>query len=436
MNELFNQLTLLKKELQNETSTKKKKEILKQYNSDNVKKILYYTYSSFIHFNVTSKQIKKYYENKYKYIPKLKQYNDIFELLDNLQYKKISGHQSLEIVCDYINKYKEYKEIILNVIDKDLQIRMNVKLINSVFPRLIPTFQVALAELYDKHQKKVKEGEWYISRKMDGIRCLCIIHNNNISFYSRLGKEIFTLENIKKEIKKYIVPKIKESIVLDGELCIIDENGNEQFKDIMKHFRKKNSQIQNPKYKVFDCINYNDFIFGESKDLLLERLSKLNKYIDNRLNTIEVLEQKLMEDSTFDIEWKKSNEHQWEGLILRKNTIYKGKRSNDMLKVKKFNDDEFVVLKINNGPYRIIDKIEKKEKIINTLTSVEIEYKNNIVHVGSGFTLNEREYYKNNPEEIIGHKIKVQWFEEIKTGNKYSLRFPTYKGNYGKERIL
>ena len=107
-----------------------------------------------------------------------------------------------------------------------------------------------------------------------------------------------------------------------------------------------------------------------------------------------------------------------------------------MLKVKKFNDDEFTVLNINVGPFRILDKVEGKEKIINTLTSVDIEYKKNIVSVGSGFTINEREYYMNNPDEIVGHKINVRWFEEIETNGKYSLRFPTYKGNYGKKRIL
>ena len=449
MEKLLLDLTELKNKIQKESSTLKKKNILKEYSSnDDIKKVFMYVYSDYKHYNVTSKQIKKYYATKFKKnkcknnlnllwnINVENKYEDIFVILDELNDRKVTGHNALDLVCNFIENYEKYKDIILNIIDKNLEIRMNVKTINSVFPKLIPSFQVSLAELYDKHKKKVSEGTWYISRKMDGIRCIIIINNGTIKCYSRLGKELFTLGKIKNEIKKYVLNKLDENIVLDGELCIIDKDGNENFKEIMKHFRKKNKDIDRPKYKVFDCIRYDDFIYGESKEILSDRLKNLEKIIDPRLLTIDILEQKRYTEELFNTEWKKSNDSQWEGLILRKDTIYKGKRSNDMLKVKKFNDGEFTVLKINVGPFRILDKIEKKEKIINTLTSVDIEYKKNIVSVGSGFTINEREYYMNNPEELVGNKINVRWFEEIETNGKYSLRFPTYKGNYGKHRIL
>ena len=446
---LLQDLTEVKNKIQQESSKLKKKNILKEYSqNDNIKKIFIYIYSDYKHYNITSKQIKKYYSTKFKKnkcknnlnllwnINVENKFEDIFVVLDELNDRKVTGHKALDLVCNFIEKYEKYKDIIFNIIDKNLEIRINVKTINSVFPKLIPSFEVALAELYDKHKKKVSDGSWYISRKMDGIRCIIVIYDGNIKCYSRLGKELFTLGKIKNEIKKYVVNKLDRNVVFDGELCIIDNDGNENFKEIMKHFRKKEKDIDRPKFKVFDCIRYEDFIYGESKETLSERLKKLEEIIDPRLVTIDILKQQKYTEDIFNNEWKKSNDNNWEGLILRKDTIYKAKRSNDMLKVKKFNDAEFTVLKINIGPFRILDKIEGKEKIITTLTSVEIEYKNNIVNVGSGFTLNERDYYMNNSEELVGNKINVRWFEEIETNGKYSLRFPTYKGNYGKQRIL
>ena len=42
--------------------------------------------------------------------------------------------------------------------------------------------------------------------------------------------------------------------VFDGELCLIDDEGNEDFQGVMKEIRKKDHTIENPKYKIFDFI--------------------------------------------------------------------------------------------------------------------------------------------------------------------------------------
>ena len=121
----------------------------------------------------------------------------------------------------------------------------------------------------------------------------------------------------------------------------------------------------------------------------------------------------------------------WEGIMLRKDAPYKGKRSNDILKVKKMHDEEYIVKDIEYGPFRIVDKELKQEVTIQTMTNVLIEHKGNTVSVGSGFTLDQRNHYYNNPKDIVGKEITVQYFEESqdKTG-KYSLRFPVCKTVY------
>ena len=68
---------------------------------------------------------------------------------------------------------------------------------------------------------------------------------------------------------------------------------------------------------------------------------------------------------------------------------------------------------------------------IETLKAAVISHKGYDVHVGSGFSLDERKQFFNDPTSIIGKVISVQFFEETKDKNgELSLRFPTFKGLY------
>jgi DNA ligase-1 len=121
----------------------------------------------------------------------------------------------------------------------------------------------------------------------------------------------------------------------------------------------------------------------------------------------------------------------WEGLILRKNASYKGKRSKDILKVKKFYDDEYVIKSVTMGPFRYIDSDTGLEVEKELLSRVSIEHKGHDVGVGSGFSLAQRKHYHANPNELIGKTVTVTYFEESQDENgNPSLRFPTIKHIY------
>ena len=112
--------------------------------------------------------------------------------------------------------------------------------------------------------------------------------------------------------------------------------------------------------------------------------------------------------------------------MLRKDDIYKGKRSNDILKVKTFHDDEYKVKDIMFGLLRYVKEgVEVEEEM---LSGVLIEHKGNSVRVGSGFSIEQRQHYFINPNDIIGKEITVQYFEESQNQNgEYSLRFTVGK---------
>lgn len=50
--------------------------------------------------------------------------------------------------------------------------------------------------------------------------------------------------------------------------------------------------------------------------------------------------------------------------------------------------------------------------------------------MGSGFSIDNRIRFANNPELIVGKQITVQYFSESESEGKYSLRFPTVKAIY------
>ena len=415
--------------LKSTNSTNDKIAIIKEYEDDYIiNKVLEYTYSPFKQFHLTSTTVKK---NK-KLEPR-EGYNDLFYLLDALTKRTITGHDAIQYVKGYVEYMDEWQQdLVFCILDKNLKTRTGADLINKAIPKCVPTFKVALANSYDKQKGKVdfNEQTWFASQKLDGVRCLAIVDDKGkCNFYSRQGKTFETLDTLRKEIESLNLC----NMVFDGEVCIVDDNGVEDFQGIMKEIKRKDHTIQNPKYKVFDYLMLEEFDNQESERNLSDRLGQFTMIynaFNKQLNCIDLLEQwKVDSEEHFQELAELATKNNWEGLILRKDSEYKGKRSNDLLKVKKFFDEEYVVKGIETSIHRIIlDGLEVEEEM---LSNVIIEHKGCDVGVGSGFDQEERRKYFNNPELIIGKTITVQYFEEtLNQDGCHSLRFPVVKHIY------
>ena len=415
--------------LKSTNSTNDKIDIIKEYEEDYIiEKTLKYTYSPFKQFHLTSATVKK---NK-KLEPR-EGYNDLFYLLDALTKRTITGHDAIQYVKGYVQYMEEWQQdLVFCILDKNLKTRTGADLINKAIPKCVPTFKVALANSYDKQKGKVNfdTQTWFASHKLDGVRCLAIVDDNGTcNFFSRQGKTFDTLDVLKNEIESLNL----FNVVFDGEVCVVDENGAEDFQGIMKEIKRKDHTIQNPKYKVFDYLMLEEFDNQESKRKLSDRLGKFNMIYNTfgkELKCIDVLGQWEVEsEDHFQELAELATKNNWEGLILRKDCEYKGKRSNDLLKVKKFFDEEYVVKGVENSIHRIIvDGLEVEEEM---LSNVVIEHKGCDVGVGSGFDQEERKKYFKNPSLIIGKTITVQYFEEtLNQDGCHSLRFPVVKHVY------
>jgi DNA ligase 1 len=253
--------------MQATSSSLNKVEILKQQ-PEFIKKILEYTYNPYKQFYVTSKTCIKN-----KNIIKKDYFGediDLFETLDQLTTRKVTGHDAIKLVNGF---NFHVGEGIYDIIDKDLKIRTGAKVINKAFPGLIPEFNVALAKEYDG--KCDWNDHWYASRKLDGVRCLAVVDvEGKCTLYSRMGKEFTTLDKVKHAIEATGII----NTVFDGEICLVDDKGDEDFQGIMKQLRRKDHQIKNPAYMLFDMLSNAEFDSCKGDTLLENRLSTLSSW--------------------------------------------------------------------------------------------------------------------------------------------------------------
>jgi len=406
-------------------SSNEKKEILRKYSDLN--KIFRYTYDTMYQYGVTSANVEKL-KDKLGHVEY--SYRDLFVMLDDLRLRKITGHTAISSILDFISRYPEYANEIYCILDKNLKVRIDTKMINTIFPNTIPTFDVALANKYDAKDKKIKidDGAWYCSRKLDGIRCITIIQNTEIKFFSRAGKEFNTLGKLAGELHKWHFGLNDEELVLDGEMCLRTENGEDDFQGIISLIKRKDYTIENPHYKIFDMLTIDEF-YGQANSPVFSKRYDLLQMTIPKSNYFSVVEQiKITSMEQFEQLRNEARKKNWEGLMLRKNISYESGRTKNLLKVKDMQSEEYVVEDVVFGPFRIINPNTKLEETIETLSSVIIRHKGNIVNVGSGFSLEERKTFYKNKNDIIGKKIEVNYFEESSSNGEFSLRFPVYKG--------
>ena len=166
--------------------------------------------------------------------------------------------------------------------------------INKVIPGLIPTFDVALANKFDPKRADWNDV-WLASRKLDGVRCITIVDiQGNVKCYSRQGNEFETLDVVREAVKQMGL----RGVVFDGEICLMDKDGNEDFPGIMKQIKRKNHTIDNPRYVMFDYLTLSEFDNKSSEMPLTDRLGRFAKVTFQLLSSkyLSVLQQVVVAD--------------------------------------------------------------------------------------------------------------------------------------------
>lgn len=294
----------------------------------------------------------------------------------------------------------------------------------------------------DTYELTIKDTHCFFCNGILKHNCRCVVmvkktsKNVSIDFISRQGKPFTTLDNVKEGVEWLVRDLPTGNYVFDGELCIVDENGDEHFDWIMKEIKKKNWTIENPCYQIFDFVTLNEFEMKTKSAIFSERYKEMQKmFKGNKFTTIKLLEQeRITSQEDFDRWSQYVEDGNWEGFMLRKDVEFEVGRTKNLLKVKKFSDIDAEVKDIEIGEMTTAEP-GKGNITYEGVRALIVEYKGNKVRVGSGLTKEQRIRWRDNPEEIIGSDICIKFFEESRNQNgSYSLRFPILKYAYSGKR--
>ncbi|OZJ06361.1 hypothetical protein BZG36_00760, partial [Bifiguratus adelaidae] len=402
--------------------------------------ILKQVYDTSTTFGLTSTAVKRYPLQEPQDIvkPGHTQPFGLSGILNHLATRSLVGNKASAAFKSYVlrecNGHPELEQFCYRILDRHLKAGVSRGLLRRVYPEAFRTFHVALAKDFIKgrSEAQLQSGAWYASEKMDGVRCLTVVKRGDpmqITFYSRTGRPFLTLRHLHDHLLA-MMPSLphpyEDGFVLDGEL-LAAPLGQHSFTETMQQIRRL-TDMPTPHYYVFDIVPFADFVQGHSALRLTERWKTLELFAPTISSgaVLQVVPQRLMRnmDDVTQME-KKALEAGWEGIILRRDVPYVGKRTTDLLKLKQWKDDEYKVIDTEVGHMRLPSGKEQ-----DLLLAVTVLHKGHPVSIGSGFSLEQRERYARDPNLILGKEITVRYFEESKSKGKASLRFPSVKMVY------
>ena len=341
-----------------------------------------------------------------------------FSAADKCAQREVTGNRAIDLMSLIFSTVTEAQEMWMRkILKKHLAIGVSQKTVNAVIPRLVPTFEVSLAQKFDF--KRIKSQTVAIEPKLDGIRCLAVVEDQECFLYSRAGKLI---TNFDETIGKELVDL--------GDGCYDGEIMGEDFTALMRQaYRKGEVDTTGTFFALFDFLPLNEWKSKKSTmsthqryDELLTKLSGSaptsmgmslprsskkylrpveRKYVASDQKTIKAIHDNYVKSG-------------YEGAMIKNiDAAYTFGRSFDVMKYKDFHDVDLPVKQLLEGTGKHSGK----------LGSFVVEYKGVDVQVGSGLSDELRATIWQDPDLFVGRMIEVRYQEVTPDG---SLRFPTF----------
>lgn len=409
-----------------ETSSLNDKKVIIDANKDNelFKKCLLFLLDGNINTGISNKKINKKVEPSSELAPYYLCRNSTFEEVMDYLIKNNTGTDADIYEIQSFLDGQEDRDFYEQMITKSFKLGADKKVINSVIPGLIPTWEVMLGTSIE--HCKLPENTWFsLSQKLNGNRCTYY----NGEFYTRQNKKYIGLNHIKADIEK--IPNAKE-YVFDGELIYKNNEGLSDSSAFQKGTGIANNKSESKeelKLVLFDVLPKEEFDNKISKDTYKIRKKHLLDLKQYETENIEIV-QMFYEGTDQSEIWKwldYCEQHDMEGCMLNLDTPYECKRTKSLMKIKKFYDFDLQIVGYEEGTGRNKGR----------LGAFVVDYNGNKVKVGSGYSDEERVNFWNNRDKYIGRVITVKYKEiskDKKTGLE-SLQFPVYCGirELGKE---
>jgi len=456
------------------TKTKEKESLLKElYEIDYLVSIVfYYIINPFFKFGITKIDDELYNRPEFKELRE-KRYevntfgeflSEFLGLMNEFRKNTYTGHKRTFIMTKFYYIFDDnmlYVYFMDSMLNKDLKLNINVKLHNKVIKKLIkenknndiykeliiPESFCMLAEDSKEGTKHIKYDKRYIIEpKLDGVRVVTIIDEDEIKMISRNGRRYEKFEEYFKPYLEKFQELIKKGLinpfVLDGEMLTTKH----EFVDVVGLGHSKHIEDMELKYHLFDFIFMEDYN-SDDKNKKKKQFQRRNDLINLPLllNKHKILDYKefekyfeilpdFIEDGSIIIKDKQHLDelHDYileeynkrygvypEGIMIKQfEGFYERKRNKTWLKYKRMKTIDLQIIKVEEGN-------GKYKGVMGNLICSDKD--NNIVKVGSGFSDEDRKWFWDRRDWVEGSicEVKYQEVSRDKKGN-LSLRFPVF----------
>lgn len=310
----------------------------------------------------------------------------------------------------HVKKYKDkgYRELD-KPIDDYTEVELD-ELVGSSATNQVGVLKPMLAKQADKvTSTKIYEKEWWVSRKIDGVRCLFYYDSKEDAVHSASrGGEGYdpATSHLREDPQLLELFRNYPSLILDGELY----KHGKSLQQISGAARMEKNAYDCDwlEYYVYDLIDLENLDMSASDRIqLLQSIGhtyswSFDPYMnwDNKLQ-IQIVPQELISgwDNMKALHDQYVQEG-FEGLVIRNpEKPYKPNgRTNDMIKIKMYKDDEFKITGLSEG-------LREEDMCFTLVTKDGIEFKAKPMG-----TRELKQQYREDLDQLIGKMATVKYF--------------------------
>jgi ATP-dependent DNA ligase len=206
-----------------------------------------------------------------------------------------------------------------------------------------------LAHKFRDHADKIKFPA-FVQPKLDGIRCIAMIVDGVATLWSRTRKPITGVPHIIKDLQTKFPAT---NIIFDGELY--NHSYKNKFEEIVSFVRqeipKEGHEVV--QYHIYDIVDTTK-TFKQRQEWLVtnrENIEHNTPVVLSLVHTHEVEDEDVL--MYWFTSWRLAG---YEGAMVRNSkSMYEGKRSYGLQKIKEFDDAEFKITGVKSGRGRMAD---------------------------------------------------------------------------------
>lgn len=307
---------------------------------------------------------------------------------------------------EYNSHLKKYQDKGYKLLDKEIN-----KYSKEELEALLPTevtdangcLKPMLAKDFNKVASSALEKKWLASRKIDGVRCLMYCSNGEIHTTSRGGQHYdYSTKHITEHPDMVALMDKFPNLILDGELYI---HGRplQYISGVARLEVDKYSKCEDLEYWIYDIVDV-DSKFEDRLEVLEDIVAPYFENSDIKVKMVEHVEcEGWNEIKTLHDKYVSEG---FEGVVIRNpgKTYGVNKRTNDMIKVKMYKDEEFEIVDISEG-------LREEDMCFICKTDKGLEFK--------AKPMGNRELkqqYRDRLSEIIGKMATVKFFYYSESG--------------------